>query len=99
MRDSVPPPAAGSGCTRDDDVDHRRPACVLCTRCVERHNAELSFGTVGPDRGRVVAVADEVPHDVFAALERAEPVLLTRLGRHGVVSIEWVVGFVKPYKG
>ena len=43
-------------------------------------------------------MADEVPHDVFAALERAEPVLLTKLGRHGVVRIEWVVGFVKPYR-
>jgi hypothetical protein len=43
-------------------------------------------------------VADEVPRDVFAALERARPELLRKLSRHGVVRIEWVVGFVKPYR-
>lgn len=43
-------------------------------------------------------MVDEVPHDVFAALERAEPELLARLARHGVVRVEWVVGFVEPYR-
>lgn len=42
-------------------------------------------------------MADEVPHDVFAALERAEPEVLARLARHGVVRVEWIVGFVEPY--
>lgn len=39
-----------------------------------------------------------LPRDVFAALERAEPRLLDRLKSHGVIRVEWVVGFVEPYR-
>lgn len=37
------------------------------------------------------------PKRVFAALERAEPALLARLGPHGIIGVEYVVGFVHPY--
>ena len=40
----------------------------------------------------------EVPRDVFAALDRAEPELLDSLGGYGIHRIEFVVGFVKPYR-
>ena len=39
----------------------------------------------------------DVPRGVFAALDRAKPVLLDALNAHGVRRIEFVVGFVKPY--
>jgi len=39
-----------------------------------------------------------IPRDVFAALERAEPLLMAALGPRGVVRVEWVVGFVEPYR-
>lgn len=39
----------------------------------------------------------DVPDHVFAALERAEPELVERLGAQGVVRVEYVVGFVHPY--
>ncbi len=38
-----------------------------------------------------------VPKHVFAALERAKPVLVECLKTHGVVGVEYGVGFVHPY--
>lgn len=40
---------------------------------------------------------DRVPNHVFAALDRAEPLLVEHLGSHGVTGVEFVVGFVRPY--
>jgi hypothetical protein len=42
-------------------------------------------------------VSAEVPTELFAALERAEPLLLDALAPEGVVRVEYVVGFVPPY--
>jgi len=42
-------------------------------------------------------MGDGVPHALFDALERAEPLLLAALGPVGVIHIEYVVGFVHPY--
>ena len=39
----------------------------------------------------------DVPRAVFAALDRAKPVLLDKLDAHGICRIEFVVGFVEPY--
>lgn len=40
----------------------------------------------------------EVPHAVFEALGRAEPMLVEALEAHGISRVEYVVGFVKPYR-
>jgi hypothetical protein len=40
----------------------------------------------------------DVPHAVFEALDRAEPMLLDTLRKHGINHIEYLVGFVKPYR-
>jgi hypothetical protein len=39
----------------------------------------------------------KVPRKVFAALDRAEPLLIDRLSAHGIIGVEYVVGFVHPY--
>lgn len=48
--------------------------------------------------GQYAQVAGRVPRAVFAALERATPVLVERLGTNGVIGAEYVVGFVHPYR-
>jgi hypothetical protein len=42
-------------------------------------------------------MAEHVPKELFAALERAEPSLIEALQSVGVNRIEYVVGFVHPY--
>jgi hypothetical protein len=40
----------------------------------------------------------DIPHAVFEALDQAEPMLLDKLQGHGINRIEYVVGFVRPYR-
>lgn len=43
-------------------------------------------------------MADHVPKRLFAALERAEPLLIEALQSAGVSRVEYAVGFVHPYR-
>ena len=40
---------------------------------------------------------ERLPRELFSALDRAKPAIVAALSARGVVRIEWVVGFVRPY--
>lgn len=40
---------------------------------------------------------ERVPRALFKTLEVAEVTIVEALGSHGVIDVEWVVGFVRPF--